>query len=186
MIMSKLIVEKIYDDVALPVKAHSRDSGFDLFAYRFLKHYTSHPQHSNRIVEFDGNDGRRLDQLTLFPNERVMIGTGIRAKIDIGGTAWEAFASNYDIVFELQVRPRSGTALKRGLIVTNTPGTVDSGYEGEICVIISNISSLPQTVELNERIAQLVPVPVLLPKLVEGKVIGGDSRGDGGFNSTGT
>ena len=183
MIMPRLVVEKIYEDAQLPVKAHSSDSGFDLFAHRFMRHYSSR---LSIVAEFEDEDGKNLETILLYPNERVMIGTGIRAKVDTRGTAWETFNANYDTIFELQIRPRSGTALKRGLTVTNTPGTIDAGYTGEICIVLSNISDIPQGVNLGERIAQMVPVPVLLPELVEGKVLVSDTRGDGGFNSTGT
>ena len=98
-----------------------------------------------------------------------------------------SFCSIHDLTWELQVRARSGTALKRGLIVTNGVGTVDDGYTGEICVIITNTSCGFQEIDVGERIAQLVPTLVALPTIVEYSVgKSSDGRGDGGFNSTGT
>jgi dUTP pyrophosphatase len=87
--------------------------------------------------------------------------------------------------YEVQVRPRSGLALKHGITCLNTPGTIDSDYRGEVKVILCNLGEQPFEVIRGERIAQLVPAPVLRAGFTEVKQLGGTHRGEGGFGSTG-
>ena len=87
--------------------------------------------------------------------------------------------------YEVQVRPRSGLALKHGITCLNTPGTIDHDYRGEVKVILANLGSEPFEVRRGERIAQLVPAPVLKASFREVEVLGETSRGAGGFGSTG-
>lgn len=87
--------------------------------------------------------------------------------------------------WEVQIRPRSGLALKSGVTVLNSPGTVDSGYRGEIGVILFNSSSEPFTVRKGDRVAQAVVSPVVSAEIVEAEEIDGTARGAGGFGSTG-
>jgi dUTP pyrophosphatase len=85
----------------------------------------------------------------------------------------------------VQVRPRSGLALKNGITCLNTPGTIDSDYRGEVKVILANLSSEPFQVVRGERIAQLVPAPVLRACFTEAEKLDTTGRGTGGFGSTG-
>jgi dUTP pyrophosphatase len=85
----------------------------------------------------------------------------------------------------VQVRPRSGLALKHGITCLNTPGTIDSDYRGEVKVILANLGSEPFAVVRGERIAQLVPAPVQRALLVEADALDETMRGAGGFGSTG-
>ena len=87
--------------------------------------------------------------------------------------------------FEAQVRPRSGLALKKGITVLNTPGTIDSDYRGEVGVILINLSAEIFTIEPNDRIAQLVFCPVIQVTLIETDALESSDRGTGGFGSTG-
>ncbi|HZC38164.1 MAG TPA: dUTP diphosphatase, partial [Sphingomicrobium sp.] len=87
--------------------------------------------------------------------------------------------------FEVQVRPRSGLALKHGITCLNTPGTIDHDYRGEVKVILANLGFEPFEVRRGERIAQLVPAPVLKADFVEVASLSETSRGAGGFGSTG-
>ena len=87
--------------------------------------------------------------------------------------------------YEIQVRPRSGLALKHGISVPNTPGTVDSDYRGELKVILINHGSDPFTIERGDRIAQLVLAPVTLAAWQEVAELDETVRGAGGFGSTG-
>lgn len=109
--------------------------------------------------------------IRLMPGVRHLIPTGIRMCIPPG--------------WEIQVRPRSGLALKKGLTVLNTPGTIDSDYRGEIGVILINLGEVPHQITHGERIAQLVVSPVHTMELVEGEVNSDTARGAGGFGSTG-
>lgn len=112
------------------------------------------------------------EQVTLAPLERKLITTGVYIELPPG--------------YECQIRPRSGLALKRGLTVLNTPGTIDADYRGEVCVILVNLSSEPQTIENGERICQMV---VARHETVEWELVeslGVSDRGAGGFGHTGT
>ena len=87
--------------------------------------------------------------------------------------------------YEVQVRPRSGLALKHGITCLNTPGTIDSDYRGEVKVILANLGSEAFEVRRGERIAQLVPAPVLNANFREVEALSETVRGAGGFGSTG-
>jgi len=110
--------------------------------------------------------------ITLKPFERKLIPTGIFLEMPIG--------------IECQVRPRSGLALKKGLTVLNSPGTVDADYRGEVGVILINLSNETVVLEDGERIAQLVFCPITIVKLEETSNLASSERGEGGFGSTGT
>jgi len=110
-------------------------------------------------------------ELTLGPLERAAIPTGLALALPPG--------------FEAQLRPRSGLALRHGLTLLNSPGTVDADYRGEVQVVLVNLSSHPFTVKRGERIAQLVVAPVSRVSLVEWEVLDSTERGEGGFGSTG-
>ncbi|CDN10396.1 Deoxyuridine 5'-triphosphate nucleotidohydrolase [Richelia intracellularis] len=124
--------------------------------------------------EHPGDSGADLVAVaehTLQPMEWFAIPTGISAEVPMG--------------FELQVRPRSGLALKHGVTVLNTPGTVDAGYRGEINVILLNLGAEPFQVTPGMKIAQLVVVPVLRGVFQEVDELSLSQRGSGGFGSTG-
>ena len=87
--------------------------------------------------------------------------------------------------YEAQVRPRSGLALKHGITVLNTPGTIDSGYRGEIGVILFNSSDVDFQIKKGDRVAQVVIAPVTQPVIEEAQEIDETDRGAGGFGSTG-
>ena len=87
--------------------------------------------------------------------------------------------------FEVQVRPRSGLALKHGVTCLNTPGTIDSDYRGEVKVILANLGGEPFEIKRGDRIAQLVPAPVQRAALIEVDSLDETARGAGGFGSTG-
>ncbi|HEX5238965.1 MAG TPA: dUTP diphosphatase [Sphingomicrobium sp.] len=118
-----------------------------------------------------GLDVVSAENLTLAPGERHAVATG--------------FAIAIPEDYEVQVRPRSGLALKYGVTCLNTPGTIDSDYRGEVKVILANLGSEPFEVRRGERIAQLVPAPVLKADFREVAELTETSRGAGGFGSTG-
>ena len=109
--------------------------------------------------------------ITLGPLERNLIPTGIFIELPLG--------------FEAQVRPRSGLAAKRGLTCLNSPGTIDADYRGEIKVILVNLSNETQTIEPDERIAQMVVAKHERVTWEEVSVLNETQRGAGGFGSTG-
>jgi dUTP pyrophosphatase len=110
------------------------------------------------------------------------------AEIAAGGTALVRTGWQVELPpgTEGQVRPRSGLALRHGVTVLNSPGTIDAGYRGEIAVILINHGPAPFRVEPGMRIAQLVVAPVLRVDAIEADVISATARGAGGFGSTGT
>lgn len=110
------------------------------------------------------------EPITLGGLERVLVPTGIKMEIPMG--------------YEVQVRPRSGLALKHGISMANTPGTIDSDYRGEIGVIMINLSKENFVINPGERIAQFVLGKVYQMDLVEGE-LSVTERGEGGFGHTG-
>lgn len=109
--------------------------------------------------------------LTLKPGQRAMVPTGLSMEIPPG--------------FEIQVRPRSGWAAKKGITVVNSPGTVDADYRGEILVALVHLGEEPLEIQDQDRIAQAVVCPVVQAQFEEVAALGDTERGAGGFGSTG-
>lgn len=109
--------------------------------------------------------------VTLLPGERALISTGLRMAIPPG--------------YEIQVRPRSGLAIRQGIGMVNTPGTIDSDYRGVVGVILINWGAEPVTVRRGDRIAQFVLAPVVRAQWEESLSLNDTERGEGGFGSTG-
>ncbi len=118
-----------------------------------------------------GMDVRSIETVILQPGERALVHTGLAFELPPNA--------------EAQVRPRSGLALKHGITVLNSPGTVDAGYRGEVGVILINLGSEPFTVEKGMKIAQIVVAPVAQAEIVEVASLDDSERGAGGFGSTG-
>ena len=121
-----------------------------------------------------GFDLHSTEGVGIPPQSRMIVGTGLKFNIKDG--------------FEMQVRPKSGLALKQGLTVLNTPGTVDSGYDGEVKVILYNSSNDTIYIERGQKIAQACICPVVNGRWIQTKEvteISGKDRGDNGFGSTG-
>lgn len=118
-----------------------------------------------------GMDVVAAEALTLAPGARHAVATGFAIAIPDG--------------YEVQVRPRSGLALKHGVTCLNTPGTIDSDYRGEVKVILANLGDQPFAIARGDRIAQLVPAPVQRARLAEVGSLDATDRGAGGFGSTG-
>lgn len=112
------------------------------------------------------------ESIILQPLERRLIPTGIFLQLPEG--------------YECQIRPRSGLALKHGITVLNSPGTIDADYRGEVCVILANMSSRPFTIEKGERICQMVVARHASVDWDEVDVLDETERGAGGFGHTGT
>jgi dUTP pyrophosphatase len=136
-----------------------------------LPHGEGLPLPSYASLGAAGLDIVAAEDLTLAPGSRHAVATGFAIAIPDG--------------YEVQVRPRSGLALKHGITCLNTPGTIDSDYRGEVKVILANLGSEPFEVVRGERIAQLVPAAVLKARFAEVEELGDTERGIGGFGSTG-
>jgi dUTP pyrophosphatase len=118
-----------------------------------------------------GMDIVSAEDVTLAPMQRYPVATGLAIAIPDG--------------FEVQVRPRSGLALKHGLTLPNTPGTIDSDYRGELKCIMVNLGAEPFEIRRGDRIAQLIVAPVQIGRMVEVDELDDTVRGTGGFGSTG-
>lgn len=112
------------------------------------------------------------EPMVLAPGARKLVPTGLVLQIPEG--------------YEVQVRPRSGLALRHGITLLNSPGTIDSDYRGEVMAMLINLGVESVTIERGERIAQIVVAPVVQAKLVAVKTVSETARGAGGFGSTGT
>jgi dUTP pyrophosphatase len=118
-----------------------------------------------------GMDVKSIDDLVIAPGKRALVHTGLVMALPP--------------MYEAQVRPRSGLALKKGVTVLNTPGTIDSGYRGEVGVILINLGEEDFEIKKGDKIAQIVIAPVTVAEIVETDVIDDTDRGEGGFGSTG-
>lgn len=144
-------------EIAIQLKRLDHGAGLPLPAYA-----TAHAA---------GLDVVAAEDVTLAPGARHAVATGFAIAIPEG--------------YEVQVRPRSGLALKNGITCLNTPGTIDADYRGEVKVILANLGSEPFEVKRGERIAQLVPAAVQRATFVEVTELDETARGAGGFGSTG-
>ncbi len=140
-------------------------------ALKRLAHGEGLPLPSYATSGAAGLDVVAAEEVTLAPGERYAVATGFAIAIPDG--------------YEVQVRPRSGLALKYGITCLNTPGTIDSDYRGEIKVILVNLGADPFAVARGERIAQLVPARVQPASIEEVDRLDETVRGLGGFGSTG-
>lgn len=113
----------------------------------------------------------RAEGITLAPMQRLIVPTGIRVEIPSG--------------YEMQIRPRSGLALKHGITLPNTPGTIDSDYRGPLGVALINLGDAPYTLHHGDRIAQIIVAPVVQARFAVVEHLTETPRGAGGFGSTG-
>ena len=203
--MITIAVKKIYRDALDIYKKHPQDSGFDVHAHNFVKVWRR-PDRSSQdpetvleegidpvnMVRLRGDSVSDIYQLpvTLYPLERVLVGTGLIVEASDN-------MSNPTFMFDFEARPRSGKAIKEGLTVINTPGTIDYGYTGELGICIVNLDTVPHTIKVGDGVAQIVPkliFPVTEVVYKEGSSTrvgftwdgcGYSSRADGAYGSTG-
>ena len=113
----------------------------------------------------------RASGFTLDPMHRAIVPTGLRVEIPLG--------------YEMQIRPRSGLAVKHGITLPNTPGTIDSDYRGPLGVALINLGAEPYTIQHGDRIAQMIIAPVVQVGFEVVEALTDTTRGEGGFGSTG-
>tara|TARA_R110002124_G_scaffold2916_3_gene19945 strand:+ start:2262 stop:2708 length:447 start_codon:yes stop_codon:yes gene_type:complete len=140
-------------------------------AVKRLDHAGDLPLPSYETSGSAGMDVRAAEELVIAPGERGLVGTGMAFAIPEG--------------YEMQVRPRSGLALKKGISIPNSPGTIDSDYRGELKVILINHGAEEFVIARGDRIAQIVIAPVQRGNLVMVDDLDDTARGSGGFGSTG-
>jgi len=163
-----ILVKRTAPDAKLPERALPTDSGLDVFVQGIKMFYDRNSDKQNPDRRFIDGAGWRIGQ-----GERFLIDTGLIATVGIPG-------------FEIQVRSRSGLALKNGLRVENSPGTIDCNYRGMLGVILINDSQESYMIKKHERIAQIVVARVELLSVKEVDELPSTDRGEGGFGHTGT
>lgn len=154
-------IKKTSEDVILPKYESLGASGMDVRAYRY-----SLPESLEKEDDFPENG------FILKPHERILVKTGL--KIEIPQNT------------EIQVRSRSGLALKHGISLANAVGTIDEDYRGDLGVILLNTSNKEFVIKKGDRVAQIVLIPVLKFKWEVVEKLSDTKRGDGGYSSTGT
>jgi dUTP pyrophosphatase len=162
------LIERLHDDVVLPVRATEGSAGFDVRAY--LRGRTVRRSDGSVQGEIIADEAGGEWGVLLQPSEMALIPLGFRTRLPHG--------------VEAQVRPRSGQAFKNALTIPNAPGTVDADYAEEWMVIVRNDAPVPRRIVHGERIAQVVFARFLPLSLLEGEVTRTTARA-GGFGSTG-
>lgn len=117
-----------------------------------------------------GADIYAIEDMAVKPHTTVLVKTGLKVAIPTG--------------YEIQIRPRSGMSLKTSMRVANTPGTIDAGYRGEVCVIMENTGNLTYNIAKGDKVAQMVIMPVPMINWIETDELDDTDRGEGGFGST--
>jgi dUTP pyrophosphatase len=156
-------IKKLFEDAVVPDRSFETDSGLDLYAHTFERHYRANDPEPDPI-DVDSNT------LVLQPGDRALVNSGVSATVGRG--------------FEIQIRPRSGLALKKGLTVLNTPGTIDESYRGMLGIIIINHTQNPVEICKGMKIAQAVVCPVILCDVEVVDDLDKTDRGTGGFGHT--
>ena len=160
----KISVERLHPDVPLPAPATPGAAGYDVVAWL--------PEGKNALLyTAAGRSTVSGPEVILQPGHRALIPTGLSVGLPPG--------------WEVQVRPRSGMALKEGVTVLNSPGTIDADYRGEIGIILINHGHAPFVVRHGERVAQLLVAPVSPAVFLPVPHLDVTDRGSGGFGSTG-
>jgi len=162
--LHKIKIKPLFEDAIIPSRAFPTDSGLDLLIYKFECYYLPY---DNLPIPLKDS----FDSLALPAESRALIHTGIAATVGPG--------------YEIQIRSRSGLALKQGLIVLNAPGTVDEAYRNFLGVIICNTSKITQILTKGMKIAQMVACPVLTSDVLVVEDLDETDRNMGGFGHTG-
>ncbi len=137
-----------------------------------LPHYKGElPKYESSLASGFDVRAQMSESMTLKPGQRFLVPTGLSFEIPHG--------------YEIQARPRSGLAIKRGITLLNTPGTIDADYRGEVKIIIANLGNEDFVINDQDRIAQLVLAPVVQAEFVRAEALSETERGAGGFGSTG-
>jgi dUTP pyrophosphatase len=158
----KIKFEKLFESVELPEYKSKGAAGFDLRAYIDA---------GDELKTMMGITNNGRNSITLHYGDQVIIRTGLKIAIPEG--------------YELQIRPRSGLAAKNGITLTNSPGTIDSDYRGEVMIIVLNTSREPFVIQHGDRICQAVVNKVEQALFEEVESVDETERGEGGLGSTG-
>ena len=163
----KVVFEPLLPDVVVPSRETEEAAGYDVRAYLVDRDVRMRLGNSGEICERRADSGR----LTLEPGDIALVPTGFKARVPVG--------------YEAQVRPRSGLAVKKGIGIINSPGTIDADYRGEIKVALINLGQAPVTIHRCDRIAQMVINRVSQVRLKVVPSLDETDRNSGGFGHTG-
>ena len=167
-----MIKFKLEEGIELPKFESALASGFDVVAHSIIKVYKGDKEVTGEKLDKVRQSFNDRGYIKLRPFERVLFGTGLTL-------------ADINTSLEIQVRPRSGVSLKRGLFVANSPGTIDADYRGEIGIILTNTSNVPVRINDGERLMQLVLAKHEVAEWEEVEVLPETDRGEGGFGHTG-
>lgn len=168
-----MIKFKLEEGIELPKFESALASGFDVVAHSIIKVYKGDKEVTGEKLDKVRQSFNDRGYIKLRPFERVLFGTGLTL-------------ADINTSLEIQVRPRSGVSLKRGLFVANSPGTIDADFRGQCGVILYNSTPFLNQVDKGERIAQFVPAYVAKrPEISSSEDISVTDRGEAGFGSTG-
>lgn len=168
-----MIKFKLEEGIELPKFESALASGFDVVAHSIIKVYKGDKEVTGEKLDKVRQSFNERGYIKLRPFERVLFGTGLTL-------------ADINTSLEIQVRPRSGVSLKRGLFVANSPGTIDADFRGSCGVIIYNSIPFLNQVDKGERIAQFVPAYVAeRPEITSSEDISSTERGESGFGSSG-
>ena len=160
--MLDIKIQKIRDNAILPKYAHgTEDTGADLFI--------SNIKALNNKGEFE--EIKNPDGYSIAPFKTVLCGVGFKMAVPVG--------------YDVQIRPTSGNSLKTPLRIPNSPATIDSGFRGEVAVIIQNVSDKYYKIKIGDKIAQMVIAKVEHGNFIESDTLEASVRGDDGYGSTG-
>jgi dUTP pyrophosphatase len=180
-------VYRLRDDLELPTYGTTLANCFDLSFQPTDTHVTGYDKYNNPISQLINN----FKEISIYPGDRLLIPTGLIFKIEKRFTI-ENFADIYSASspslqnYSIRLHPRSGLSLKRGLVLANSEGIVDVDYQQQVFVLLTNISSIGQTIKAGERIAQAeVTCNERVEFVVLAKAPEKHSERDGGFGSTG-
>ena len=169
-----MIKFKLEEGIELPKFESALASGFDVIAHSIIKVYKGDKEVTGEKLDKVRQSFNDRGYIKLRPFERVLFGTGLTL-------------ADINTSLEIQVRPRSGVSLKRGLFVANSPGTIDADYRGACGVIIYNSTPFLNQVDKGERIARFVPAYVFeRPDISSSEDVSSTERGGSGFGSTGS
>ena len=168
-----MIKFKLEKGIDLPKFESALASGFDVVAHSIIKVYKGDKEVTGEKLDKIRQSFNDRGYIKLRPFERVLFGTGLTL-------------ADINTSLEIQVRPRSGVSLKRGLFVANSPGTIDADFRGSCGVIIYNSTPFLNQIDKGERIAQFVPAYVAeRPEITSSEDVSSTERGEGGFGSSG-
>lgn len=163
--MPEIKLKKEFKDAIIPTYATEGSAGCDLYVHNFKLYYETGNSSPEKFVP-----ASQVEKISMYPDSRLLVGTGISLAIPRG--------------FMMEIRPRSGNAIKQGLTVLNSPGTIDSDYRGEIGIVLYNSSKDIVIINRGDKIAQGVIVKHKVALFIEVEELDNTLRGRGGFGST--